>query len=349
MSDHKRILVIKMSAMGDIIHALPSLAALREIFPESRISWLVEPQFADLLPGPPYVDDLVIFYKNDLKKKSLGDKIKYLWQLRKELHAREFDLVIDLQGLMKSALISVLSGCRRRIGYWELREGSSLVTKAIKGPNAKGHIIERYLDVIRYLGPTTAQVRYPLPDFTGPREKMAQNLRGLGIEGPLALIFPGASWETKRWPPGKYAALSKKLAADGLTVAVGGGPGDSALAQEVIALSRPVGLTDLTGKTGLTDLMALVSLASLALGSDSGPLHMATATGTPTVSLFGPNDGNRTGTYGPLSRNISSPAPCSPCFKRKCPKSFICMDMIGVDQVYGTGRELLALAKPRPI
>ena len=297
----------------------------------------------------PYVDDLIVFYKNDLKKKSFTEKIKYLRGLRKDLHARRFDLVIDLQGLMKSTLIGLLSGCRNRIGYWELREGSSLFTKPVYGPNAKGHIIERYLDVIRSLGPVDDSITYPLPDYSAHRDKMAHLLGEIGLSGPLALIFPGASWETKRWPVEKYVALSQKLANNGLTVAIGGGPSEIALAERVAKMSLPLKLPNLAGKTDIMDLMGLVSLASLSLGSDSGPLHIATATGTPAISLFGPNDGRRTGAYGPLSRNIASPAPCSPCFKRKCPKSFICMDQIEVDQVYQTGLELLALAKPKPL
>ncbi|MDR2301748.1 MAG: glycosyltransferase family 9 protein [Deltaproteobacteria bacterium] len=347
--DYKRILVIKMSAMGDIIHALPALYALRKIFPEARISWLVEPQFKDILPGPPYVDDVIVFYKNDLRKKNLGGKIKYLWGLRKELRARDFDLVIDLQGLMKSTLVGILSGCDERVGYWELREGSSFFTKPIMGPNAKGHIIERYLDVVRHFGPVPNELHYPLPDYSAQKNALAQNLKSQGLSGPMAIIFPGASWETKRWPVDKYAALVKDLSQKGLNVSVGGGFGDTELAGEIIERCAPLKLFDLSGKTDILGLMALVSLASLALGSDSGPLHLATATNTPTVSLFGPNNGKRTGAYGPLSRNISSPAPCSPCFKRKCPKTFVCMELIGEEQVFETSQELLALAPPKPI
>ncbi|MDR2386295.1 MAG: lipopolysaccharide heptosyltransferase II [Deltaproteobacteria bacterium] len=347
--DYKRILVIKMSAMGDIVHALPALYALRAIFPKAHISWLAEPQFKDLLPGPPYLDETIVFYKNDLKKKTLGGKIKYLWNLRKELRAHHFDLVIDLQGLMKSTLVGILSGCDERVGYWELREGSSFFTKPIMGPNAKGHIIERYLDVIRHFGPVSKQLHYPLPDFSAQKEKMALDLKTQGLSGPMAAIFPGASWETKRWPIEKYAALVNLLAQQGLNVIIGGGSADTSLAQEIIKLCAPLKLFDLSGQTDILRLMALVSLASLALGSDSGPLHLATATNTPTVSLFGPNNGQRTGAYGPLSRNISSKAPCSPCFKRKCPKTFVCMEQIEVEQVFQTSQELLALAPPKPI
>jgi heptosyltransferase-1/heptosyltransferase-2 len=349
MNNYERILVIKMSALGDIIHALPSLAALRRLYPSAKISWVVEPQFASLLPGQPFIDDLVIFEKNKLKRKSLPGMMGFLWRMRKDLHTRNFDLVLDLQGLMKSTLIGLLSGCRNRIGYWELRECSSFFTKPIYGANAKGHIIQRYLDVIRSLGPVPDEISFPLPDYSGPRAKLAESLRSRGLTGPLALLFPGAGWVSKLWPVEKYAALAGKLSADGLSVAIGGGVDDGSLASGIIAKSPEPKPLDLTGQTDLTSLMALVSLASVALGSDTGPLHLAAATGTPTVSLFGPSSGERAGTYGPLSRYVATTAPCSPCFKRCCRKTFICMEMIEVERVHLTCSEVLTMASPKPI
>ena len=140
---YKNILVIKMSALGDIFHALSSLHALRELYPDSKISWLVEPQFQDVLPGKPYIDNKIIFHKNDMKKMSFLGKLSYLNKLRKELHSYHFDLVIDLQGLMKSTLIVMLSGAKERIGYSDLKEGSGYFTKRICGPNRNGHVVER--------------------------------------------------------------------------------------------------------------------------------------------------------------------------------------------------------------
>ncbi|MDR1109343.1 MAG: glycosyltransferase family 9 protein [Deltaproteobacteria bacterium] len=349
MVDFQRILIIKMSALGDIVHALPSLAALRLLFPRATISWLVEPQFAALLPGPPYIDDVIVFRKNALRKMALREKARYLWNLRGELHARRFDLVLDLQGLLKSTLIALLSGCRRRYGYCEMREGSFLFTRPIRGPHARGHVIERYRDVVRFLGPVPDEVTFPLPDFSAPRARLAADLASMGLRSPLALLFPGAGWESKLWPLQKYAVLAQSLAADGLSVAIGGTAGDGPLAQGIIRLCPPPVPADLTGKTDLAGLMALTSLASVCLGADTGPLHLAAAAGTPTVSLFGPSSGERAGTYGPLGRYVSTPAPCSPCFKRRCPGQFVCMDQVGVGQVLDKCREVLALVGPKPL
>ncbi|MDR0354927.1 MAG: glycosyltransferase family 9 protein [Deltaproteobacteria bacterium] len=349
MVEYKRILVIKMSALGDIIHALPSLAALRELFPAAKISWLVEPQFASILPGRPYVDELIVFYKNDLKKKSLPKKISYLAELRRELHSRRFDLTLDLQGLMKSSLIALLSGCRRRLGYCEMREGSFLVSRPVYGPNRDGHVIERYRDVIRSLGPISEEVAFPLPDFSEPRREMEELVSSLGLRPPLALLFPGAGWASKLWPAEKYAELARKLSAMGVSAAIGGSRAEGGLAKAIQDQAPELKMPDLTGKTDILGLMGLVSLAAVCVGADTGPLHIAAAAGAPTVSLFGPSSGQRAGTFGPLSRYVASSASCSPCFKRNCPKTFVCMDAIDTDEVFAACREVLERAKSSQI
>ncbi|MDR1657458.1 MAG: glycosyltransferase family 9 protein [Deltaproteobacteria bacterium] len=323
-----------MSALGDIIHALPSLHALRKLYPQAAIRWLVEPQFADILPGAPYIDEKIIFEKNSLKRLSGPKILKYLWELRRQLRSKHFDLVLDLQGLLKSSLIAVLSGCRNRLGYCEMREGSFFFTKPVYGPHAKGHVIERYRDVIRHLGPVSDQVVFPLPDHEKQKTGMRELLLGLGIQNKPALLFPGAGWASKLWPPENYARLARLLSESGFEVAIGGGPADASLALEVIQKARPLKLPNLTGRTNLTGLLGLVSLASVCVGSDTGPLHMAAAAGVPTVSLFGPSSGQRAGTYGPLGRYVATDADCAPCFKRVCPRDFICMTKIEPRQVF---------------
>ena len=149
---YKNILIIKMSSLGDVIHALPFAAALRETFPDSRISWLVHPQFSAFVPEPPIIDEVLYFDKKAFGKMGWGDKWKTLRETRALLRSKNFDLVIDLQGLFKSAVMAWLTGCPNRIGYCEMREGSRLVSRPIAGAHAHDHVIERYLDVARYLG-----------------------------------------------------------------------------------------------------------------------------------------------------------------------------------------------------
>ena len=160
---YKNILIIKMSSLGDVIHALPFAAALRETFPDSRISWLVHPQFSAFVPEPPIIDEVLYFDKKAFGKMGWGDKWKTLRETRALLRSKNFDLVIDLQGLFKSAVMAWLTGCPNRIGYCEMREGSRLVSRPIAGAHAHDHVIERYLDVARYLGAKVEKITYPMP------------------------------------------------------------------------------------------------------------------------------------------------------------------------------------------
>ena len=171
MKDYKNILVIKMSSLGDIIHALPSLYALRELFPDACITWAIHESFAKILPGKPWIDNVYVIDRKRIKK------INYLLQVRKDLHKKHFDLVIDLQMIAKSGLISFLTGCHERIGYNDARECSGLFSRAISGKYKNGHIIEQLLDVIRYLGWQGNGIHFPLHDYTNElsvvREKLS--------------------------------------------------------------------------------------------------------------------------------------------------------------------------------
>jgi heptosyltransferase-1/heptosyltransferase-2 len=330
-----KILVIKMSSLGDVIHALPSLYALRALYPQGIIHWAVEEAQAPLLPGPPYIDRIYYFPKKNLKTLSPCKIWRTLKKFRSELAVNNYDLVIDLQGLAKSALVALLSGGKVKLGYWEMREGSFLISKGIKGEHALSHVIERYLDVIRFLGPVPDEIVYPLPDYTPQKIRLEEKLKALGCQrGRLIAFFPGASWPTKLWPPEYYAQLAQKLTGDGWEIVLGGGHGERNLADTIKSLSPAVKYGDLVGQTDLRDLMALADLAKAVVGSDSGPLHLAAAVGVPTVTLFGPNSSQRTGTYGPNVTNLMSPAPCAPCFKKTCPKEFICLKQISPQKVY---------------
>ena len=150
--EYKNILLIKMSSLGDILHTLPFAAALRKRYPQAKITWLVHPQFAGFVPDPPVIDEVIYFDKVKFKKLGWSEKLQYFCEMRSLLHSKHFDLVIDMQGLFKSAVLAAISGCDNRIGYCEMREGSGLVSKAIGGSHSKDHVIERYLDVARYLG-----------------------------------------------------------------------------------------------------------------------------------------------------------------------------------------------------
>lgn len=335
MKTYKNILVIKMSSLGDIVHALPCLYELRKLYPEARISWLVEPQFQDILPGMPYLDEKIIFYKNNMKKMSLLGKIGYLRDLRKQLHAYDFDLVIDLQGLMKSTLVALLTGCKNRIGYCEMREGSRFFTKAICGPHAGEHVVQRYLDVMRYLGAKVNEAVFPMPEFAKESETSKTILSQAGVTGKYAVFFPGSRWLTKEWPIEYYAELAQKISDENIAVIIAGGKEDIGKGKKIKDIAQRDTVIDLTGKTSINEVAALVKDTVVCLGGDTGPMHVAAAFGTPTISLFGPVSPKRTGAYGKKSSFIVTAADCAPCFKRVCPrKNFICMPGIKVEQVF---------------
>ncbi|MCM1512423.1 MAG: glycosyltransferase family 9 protein [Oxalobacter formigenes] len=337
---YRNILVIKMSALGDIIQALPSLYMLRTLYPKARITWLTEPQFADVLPDEPYINKKIIFYKNDIKKKPFFEKLQILSSLRRELAAQHFDLVIDLQGLAKSALVSLLSGCKTRIGYCEMREGSSLVTRSIIGSHKNGHVIERYRDVIRHLGATDEKVVFPVSPSVYRNTAALRLVKESGITGHYAVFFPGTGWKTKEWPLAHFARLAEQFIQAKMPVVIAGDNRDVEKGKKITQLVHQLpGILDLTGKTRLIELFCLLKNAAVCVGGDTGPQHIAAAVGTPTVSLFGPSSWSRS--YPMRSRNSNKPdavicatVPCSPCFKRNCPKNIICMDTIGVEAVF---------------
>lgn len=328
-----------MSALGDVIQALPSLYMLRALYPKARITWLIEPQFADVLPGKPYIDEKIVFHKNKIKKKPFLEKLHILSALRQELSARNFDLVIDLQGLAKSALVALLSGCKNRIGYCQMREGSSLVSHPVIGPNKDGHVIERYRDVIRHLGAVEEKIAFPLSAAAHENTEALHLLKEGGITGRYAVFFPGAGWKTKEWPIAHFAKLAEQFIKAGTPVVIAGDGRDREKGEKIMQLVRLPSLLNLAGKTSLISLFGLLKNATISVGGDTGPQHIAAAVGTPTVSLFGPSSWSRSYPMCPNASNkadtvICAARPCSPCFKRTCGKNIICMETIGVETVF---------------
>lgn len=288
--NYKNILIVKMSSLGDIIHALPTLSVLRRTFPEAKITWAVHPAFSGLLPGKPWIDE--IYYVNREKIKNLP----YLMQVRRELHARHFDLVIDLQMIAKSALIAALSGGKEKVGYWDGREGSFLVSKPLKGGHAKGHIIEQLLDVAAALGGDISNFSFPIREHEKEKEAVRERITAAGIDGPYAVLVPGTRGERKKWPLSDWGELARGIIAAGTPVVISGAPGEEDMGR-TIAKTAP-GALDLVGKTSLIELVALDEMAGLHISCDTGPLHIANAVGTPLIALFGPTLPDRSGPFG---------------------------------------------------
>ena len=334
--EYKNILIIKMSSLGDILHSLPFAAALRKRFPAARITWLVHPQFAGFLPDPPLIDEVLYFDKVKFNKMGLAEKYRYFCEMQSLLRSRRFDLVIDLQGLLKSAVLAALTGCKERIGYSELREGSSLVSRAIVGPHSKDHVIERYLDVARYLGAETDDIEFPLPDLSKEEAAVAAKLKRAGLpeKKKYVVLVPGARWETKCWPAEHFARLARLLGEEGTYAVLAGGPGEKDTGLKIKEKAAVPFLLDLTGETNLRELAALIKNASFYISADTGPLHLAAAMKKPLIALYGPTKPDRTGPYGSAKAAVlTAPLSCAGCLKKHCSK-WECMKAIEPEAVY---------------
>ena len=338
----KNILVVKLSAIGDVIHALPVSYAIKERFPEAHLTWVVEKPAYPILEDNPYIDDIILFEK--AKFRSVSGFLHEIGPFRRRLRARRYNASLDLQGLFKSAAIVWNAGARQRVGTANMREGAHLVSRPIRGAHAEGHIVERYLDVARALGCTVDEVRFPVAVSERDRAAAETLLLREGVqEGRTFVAFAiGANWPNKRWPAAHFAALADRLyRAHYVPVLVGGGRLDETLAQDIMAASG-IPPVNLVGRTNLKQLAHIFTRAALVLGGDTGPVHLAAGLGTPTVMLMGPTDANRNGPYGQQENAIEVDRPCRACWKRACPKGLDCLAAITPEMAVERMRPLLS-------
>ncbi len=333
--NHKKILIIKPSALGDIIHAIPCATALKDRFPHVHISWIVKKEFVAVLQGLPEVDEVIPWDYSVWKKGSLVQKIKYMLELRTMLSAKHFDIVLDLQGLFKSALLAIFTGCSVRYGCSDMREGSAWVSKRIVGEHSEDNVVQRYLDTIRYLGVDVATPRFALPISEVEREWFRCIREENSLEHWVAVI-PGASIPTKEWLIERYTELVERIVRSGQQVVLLGGKNEVGKAEYILAhlpMQYKNKVVDLVGKTSLKELMAVLEQTSITISGDTGPMHIAVAVGSRVLGLFGRAGAERTGPYGNIDTCIWKPPSCAPCRKKVCEDMF-CMKAIGVDEVY---------------
>ncbi|GAA0213243.1 lipopolysaccharide heptosyltransferase II [Selenomonas dianae] len=329
----ENILVVKLSAIGDVIHALPVSYAIKEQYPEAHLTWVVEQAAYAILADNPCIDELILFEK--AKFRSIGGFLREIGPFRRRLRTRRYDASLDLQGLFKSAAIAWNAGAKLRIGTANMREGAHLVSRPVRGAHAEGHIVERYLDVARALGCRVGEVRFPVS--VSDRDRMAADTllarEGVQEGRPFVAFAVGANWPNKRWPVEYFAALADRLHhAHYVPVLVGGGRLDATLAEDILRASE-IPPVNLVGRTNLKQLAHVFTRAALVLGGDTGPVHLAAGLRVPTVMLMGPTDANRNGPYGQLQNAIEVDRPCRGCWKRACPKGLDCLAAISVDAV----------------
>jgi heptosyltransferase-1 len=310
--DPQRILIIKPSAIGDVVHTLPVLNLLRRRWPAAKIAWLLTPACAGLLEGHPQLDEIIFFERQRLAHSWRSPAaLSELIGLARDLRRREFDLVIDLQGLFRSGWLTMMTGAPMRIGFANAREGAWLTyTHRIDVGSPQQHAVDRYLKVADALGCGRQPVEFYFGTTDSDRAYVADLLRDVG---PFAAMLPGTNWQTKRWPIENFAALVAPLREHyGLATVIAGG-------SDVIDLARQIpGAKSAAGKTSLRELTALLERASLVIANDSGPMHIAAALGRPLVTMFGPTNPVRTGPYRRQETVLRLDIPCSPCYSRTC-------------------------------
>ena len=331
-----RILIVRLSAMGDLIHGIPVLCALRRALPNASLGWLAEGRNADLLQGHPDLDHLIRVPRRWWKSPSA------VRDMRRELRQHRFDITVDLQCLSKSAIAAWISGAKRRIGYQGKlgREVSRWFHNELVEVSAE-HVIDRYLAILGPLGITQPQVEWNLPETPADAEFASQTLQALQLpQGGFAILNPGAGWKSKRWPPERHGQLAAQLAREfGLpSLAVWGGKAELPLAEEIAAHSQ--GQTRVAPPTSMTQLAALARRARLFVGSDTGPLHLAVAVGTPSISLHGTSAASQTGAFGPQNRALQVRYDNSPGKRRQDDDS--AMRAINVELVLDACGQLLA-------
>ncbi|HQY58642.1 MAG: glycosyltransferase family 9 protein [Nitrospira sp.] len=325
----RRLLLIKPSSLGDIVHTMPTLAALRERFPQAEVTWLVKRQWAPLVEVIAGVDHVC----------SVSEGLRGWLGRVPALRGAGYDLVVDLQGLFRSGAMALLAGCGRRVGFATAREGSPLFyTQRVAVPPAPIHAVDRYLLVAEALGATRPiEPRFEFIDRSGDQQAVDTMLTRAGITPHQVWIAMNVSarWETKRWPPQHFAEVADRLSqSHGLPVVLIGGPAERPESLAVTALMRTKAI-DLTGQTPVGLLPGLLRRASLLVTNDSGPMHIAAAVGTPVVALFGPTDPVKTGPYGKGHVVLSYAVECRPCFRRDCarPVPLECLTAVRPDQV----------------
>nr|HID57662.1 lipopolysaccharide heptosyltransferase II [Desulfobacterales bacterium] len=339
MKNPSNILIVKLSAIGDVIHTLPAVWALREHFPCAHITWLVEEEAADIVKGHEAVDRVLISRRKTwlrgLLKGRTHKNVMELVHFIKTLRDTKYDMVIDFQGLFKSGILVFCSRGTHKIGYDKTRELSYIFLNERVPPfDMDKHAILRYLNLVESIGASTDHVFFRMSIRSCDRERARKLLQTRGWQGirPLIAIHPMAKWKTKLWPLDRFSKLCSAIQERfGGMVIFTGSKEDGKEVKRIVSTGNSR-VIDLSGETDLMRLAAIYELADCVVSTDSGPMHLAAAIGTPVVALFGPTAPWRTGPFGDQHQIVRAGADCSPCFKKTC-SSLECMKQITVDQI----------------
>ncbi len=316
------ILIVRLGALGDVVHAIPAAAALRRAYPDARLDWLVDARqraIVDLVTG---IDRVIAVD---------GASLRAWTRAVRELRATPYDIAIDLQGLLKSALLARASGARRVVGFsiWHLREKTARPFYSDAHAIDADHVIVKNLRLLEAVGVHDTAIRFPIADVASPA---LSALRAQLGGSPFALINPGAAWPNKRWPPDQFGEIASFVRGTcQLMPVVVWGPGEELLAQAVVAASGARAL--LAPPTTVTDLLAMSRAAALMISGDTGPLHIAAAAGTPIVAVFGPTDPARNGPYAAADVSVSRYDACGCHYDRRCHQAAWCLANVPASEI----------------
>jgi heptosyltransferase I len=326
-----KVLILKPSSLGDVIHALPVARLLRQQYPGCEIHWWLSKDLLPLLEDDPDITRLIPFNRRRWWSPSCPTG---LWQTVNAARKEKYDLVIDLQGLMRSALFAWLARGAYTVGVLDRREGgSALYDLAVERPGQNVHAVDWYLAVAKAIGLDPSREVDWLPENPAVAAEIRRKWR---IDGTRWVVLcPGARWENKMWPLNSFAELSRKLlqAHPDLKLVVIGGREDMGRGR-ILHAAAPDRVLDLTGCTSLTEMVEWIRLAEVTVTNDTGPMHVAAALRRPVVAIFGPTAPERTGPYGQVDKVLRASLPCVPCLQRRChfEESLACLHRIKPEQ-----------------
>ncbi len=354
ISNDARILIIKQSSLGDIVHTLPLVHGLKRKYPGCTIGWVVQKGFASLLKRDEAIDKLYIIDIPSTSEpgagwlvwgKSFFALVRAVLSLRGKFHSFPYDLVLDLHASFRSGLLAMLNPGGVRVGFPDAREGNRFFQQDFVSLNGATHALEKNLSFARYFGLEVEQDDFFITVAENDRQKVTNFLNEYGLGGGQKIVYanPCARWQSKAWLPGRWASLADRLAEQGTVMVFCGSRFDIEYIKTITRqmLSEPVVAA---GKLSLPESVALLKLSGAYIGLDSGPMHMAAMSGTPVVALFGPTHPDRVGPYGVAHRIVRAEGlACLECRRRQC-ASMECMDKISVEQVMDALDDLLGQA-----
>jgi lipopolysaccharide heptosyltransferase I len=337
--------------MGDLVHTLPAVAALRGRFPDARIDWLVETRHREVLLDNPDVNELIEVDTLGWRRRLYSPRT---WREVRasiaRIRERRYDFVLDLQGTIKSAVSAYIARSDRRIGFGaghlKERAAALLYTERVTANGGRPHVIDRHLGLLRAaldidIDIETKVRRFPIAVSPAAEAAAEGELSRMNLRG-YVLLNPGGSWVTKRWSPERFGRLASAILREwNLQSLVVWGPGEEGMAQEVLEASN--GAARLAPRTSLRELVPYIRKARLFISGDSGPLHLASACGVPAVGIFGPTDPARNGPFGAGDEAVFKHVACAPCYKQRCPGyGNVCLTSIEVEDVLGAVSKRLA-------